>query len=102
MADLVRYQLDDETAVYFEAANSDLVTLRGGEPEVHEGGRLGDRLTGVARAAEEVAGGLRSRLQPDAIDVEFAVKIASEINFWFFSKNQGEGSIKVKLTWSKS
>lgn len=101
-ADLVRYQLDADTAVYFEASEGSLVSLRGGvEPHVVEGGALGDRLQDVARAAEQVAESLRSRLQPDEVQLEFGVKIAGEVNWWFFSKTKGEGNLAVTLTWNK-
>jgi hypothetical protein len=32
MADLVRYELEDGSTVYFESAEGSLVSLRGGEP----------------------------------------------------------------------
>ena len=87
MADFVRYELEDGTEVLFEAAEGDLVSLRGGgEPDVAEGGVLGDRLNAVARAADEVASGLRARLAPDQVQIEFSVKIAAEVNWWFFSR----------------
>ena len=63
---------------------------------------LGDRLNAVARAADEVASGLRARLAPDQVQIEFSVKIAAEVNWWFFSKTQGEGAIAVTLAWDKS
>lgn len=103
MADLVRYELDGDTAVFFEASEGSLVELRGGgEPDVAEGGPLGERLQQVARAAEEAATSLRSRLNPDEITLEFGVKVAGEVNLWFFSKTKGEGNIAVTLTWKNS
>jgi hypothetical protein len=39
VAEFVRYQLEDGSEVYFEAAESDLVSLRGGEAEVTDAGR---------------------------------------------------------------
>src|SRR4051812_13081317 len=65
VADFVRYALDDGTQVLFESAESNLVGLHGGEPEVSDGGRLTRRLRDVAAAAEEVSQELRSRLAPD-------------------------------------
>lgn len=100
MPNFVRYVLDDGAEVYFEAAEGSLVSLRG-EPEVVDGGRLGDRLGQVAGAAQEVAQSLRSRLSPDEIKLEFGVKVAGEVNWWFFAKSQGESTLNVTLTWQK-
>ena len=102
MAEFVRYTLEDGSAVVFESAESDLVTLHGGEPDVRDGGRLQTRLESVAAAAEQVAGSMRSRLAPDQVSLEFGLKISGEVNWWFFAKNQAEGTIKVTLTWAPS
>ena len=67
MAEFVRYTLDDRSQVVFESAESDLVALHGGQPDVVDGGRLQARLEAVAGAAEQVAGSLRSRLRPKEI-----------------------------------
>jgi hypothetical protein len=99
MAEFVRFTLDDGSQVLFESAESDLVALRGGPPEVRDGGKLTARLQGVAEAAEEVAGSLRSRLVPDEVSLEFGLKVSGGVN-WFFAKAHGEGTIKVTLTWA--
>ena len=83
----------------FESAKSDLVAQHRGPPDVREGGKLTARLQGVAEAAEEVAGSLRSRLAPDEVSLEFGLKVSSGVN-WFFAKAQGEGTIKVTLRWA--
>ncbi len=99
MAEFVRFTLDNGSEVLFESAESDLVALHGGPPEVRDGGKLTARLQGVAEAAEEVAGSLRTRLVPDEVSLEFGLKVSGGVN-WFFAKAQGEGTIKVTLTWS--
>jgi len=99
MAEFVRFTLDDGSEVLFESAGSDLVALHGGAPEVRDGGKLTARLQGVAEAAEEVAGSLRARLVPDEVSLEFGLKVSGGVN-WFFAKAQGEGTIKVTLTWA--
>jgi hypothetical protein len=99
VAEFVRFTLDDGSEVLFESAESDLVALHGGPPDVRDGGRLTARLQGVAEAAEEVAGSLRSRLVPDEVSLEFGLKVSSGVN-WFFAKAQGEGTIKVTLKWA--
>jgi len=99
MAEFVQFTLDDGSQVLFESAESDLVALHGGEPDVVPGGSLTARLQAVAEAAEEVAGELRSRLVPDEVSLEFGLKVSGGAN-WFFAKAQGEGTIKVTLRWA--
>jgi hypothetical protein len=100
VVDFVRYVLGDEGQVYFESSEGSLVSLRaGGDPDVAEGGRLGERLREIAVAADLMASSLRERLGPDEIKLEFGVKVAGEVNWWFFAKNSAEGSIGVTLTW---
>jgi hypothetical protein len=99
MAEFVQFTLDDGSQVLFESAESDLVALHGGAPEVRDGGKLTARLQGVAEAAEEVAGSLRSRLVPDEVSLEFGLKVSGGVN-WFFAKAQGEGTIKVTVKWA--
>ncbi len=100
MAEFVRFTLDDGSDVMFESAESDLVALHGGQPDVREGGRLTERLQGVAEAAEQVAASLRSRLAPDEVSLEFGLKVSGEVNWWFFAKSAGEGTIKVTVKWA--
>ena len=99
VVEFVRFTLDDGSEVLFESAESDLVALHGGPPEVRDGGKLTARLQGVAEAAEEVAGSLRARLVPDEVSLEFGLKVSGGVN-WFFAKAQGEGTIKVTLKWA--
>ena len=42
MAEFVRFALDDGSEVLFESAESDLVALHGGPPEVRDGGKQGE------------------------------------------------------------
>ena len=42
---------------------------------------------------------MRARLVPDEVSLEFGLKVASGVN-WFFAKAQGEGTIKVTLKWA--
>jgi Trypsin-co-occurring domain 1 len=102
MAEFVQFTLDDGSEVMFESAESDLVAQHGGRPDVREGGRLTERLQGVAEAAEQVSGALRSRLAPDEVSLEFGLKVSGEVNWWFFAKAASEGTIKVTLRWAGS
>jgi Trypsin-co-occurring domain 1 len=100
MADFVQYRMSDGTAVFFESAESDLVELRGGTPNVADGGRLTERLHAVAEAAQQISGSLRSQLAPEEVTLEFGLKVSGEVGWWFFAKAQGEGAIKVTLRWT--
>ncbi len=100
MADFVRYQLEDGSEVFFESAEGSLVSLRGGSPDVEDGGKLGNRLREISAAADEVSKGLREHLAPGVIELSFGVKVSGEVNWWFFAKANGEASINVKLTWT--
>ncbi|MBP5905752.1 hypothetical protein F3K40_08205 [Streptomyces sp. LBUM 1478] len=102
MSEFVKYTLDDGSEVVFESAQSDLVELHGGQPSVVDGGQLQTRLESVSAAAEQLATSLRSRLTPDEVELEFALKVAGEVNWWFFAKSQAEGTIKVTLRWAAS
>jgi Trypsin-co-occurring domain 1 len=99
VAEFVRYRLDDGSEVVFETAESDLVSLRGGAA-VQDGGRLSERLSGVAKAAEQIAGELRSRMTPDELSLEFGIKVSGELNWWFLAKSQGETAIKITVKWT--
>jgi hypothetical protein len=43
---------------------------------------------------------LRERLDPAEVTLEFGVKVAGEVNWWFFAKNQGEATINVTMRWA--
>lgn len=101
LADLVEYQLDDGSTVLFESAEASLVSLHGGEPDVKDGGRLADRLSAIAKTAGQVAAAMRQNVGPDELALELGVKVAGEVNAWFFAKQQAEATIKVTLTWNK-
>ena len=99
VADFVKYQLADGSEVFFETAEASLVSQRGGTADVVDAGKLGDRLGHIAAAADEVSKGLRERLAPEEIELEFGVKISGEVGWWFFAKASGEASINVTLRW---
>jgi hypothetical protein len=101
MADFVRYELADGSEVFFQSAEGSLVSLRGGDPDVHDAGALGDRLRQVAAAAEEVSSGLRKRLEPDQIEISFGVKVSGEVSWWFFAKASADAAIQVTLRWNR-
>jgi len=102
MADFVKFELDDGSEVIFESAESSFVEQYGGEAKTTDAGRLQTRLSGVAEAAEVVSASLREKLNPDQVTLEFGLKVSGEVNWWFFARNQAEGSIKVTMTWNQS
>ncbi len=99
MAEFIRYTTSDGTEVYFEAADGQLVDNLSGKPDVTDGGKLGDRLSGVAAAASDISQQLRQNLHPDEVELNFGIKVSSKVNFWCLAKADGESSINVKLTW---
>jgi hypothetical protein len=101
VADLVEYELADGSKVLFESDEVSLVSLHGGDPDVKEGGPLADRLSSIAKTAGQVAAAMREKVGPDELALELGVKVAGEINAWFFAKQQAEATIKITLTWKK-
>jgi hypothetical protein len=103
MADLVSYTMEDGTNVLFETAEADLVSLHRGTAHLTEkdGGPLAERLAGIAKAAQRIAATMKNALEPDELSVELGIKVAGELNAWFFAKNQAEATIKVTGTWRK-
>jgi hypothetical protein len=99
MADFVKYELEDGSEVFFETAEASLVSERGGTADIVDAGTLGDRLGDIAAAADEVSKGLRERLAPEELELEFGVKISGEVGWWFFAKASGEAAINVTLRW---
>lgn len=98
MPDFVEYTLSDGTQVLFESAETDLVALhRGGS--TRDGGALASQLTAAAKAAGEVAAQMRANMEPDELSVELGIKIAGELNAWFFAKNKAEATITVTAIW---
>ena len=102
VADLVEYQLDDGSTVLFESAEANLVSLHGGDPDIKQGGRLADRLSSIAKTAGQVAAAMRENVGADELALELGVKVAGEVNAWFFAKQQAEATINVTLTWKKN
>ena len=87
------------SVVLFEAAESDLVALHGGAPEVRGmAGSAAGRLEAIADAAEEVYRSVRDRLGPDKVEMEIAVGLSGEVG-WFVAKSSVSGGLKLTLTW---
>jgi hypothetical protein len=93
------YQGAGSAVVLFEAAESDLVSLHGGGPDVAElaedaAGRLG----AIADAAEQVYRSVVDRLHPDGVELELSVGVSGEVG-WFVAKSSASGGMKLKLSW---
>lgn len=100
MVDFLKVDLDG-TEVLIQSAESDLVRLHGGEPEVRKVEAAGDQLQTIAVAAERVAAKLREKLEPDELQLEVGVGLSGEVG-WFFAKSQVEATLNVTLTWKKN
>jgi Trypsin-co-occurring domain 1 len=98
VAQFVSVTLGDGSQVLFQAAESDLVELRGGGAEVVAAEGAAGRLEGIAAAAEQVCAALRTRMKPDEVQLELGVGLSGEVG-WFFAKSAMEGSLRVTLTW---
>jgi hypothetical protein len=101
VADLIEYGLDDGTTVLFEAAEAELVGLRGNRASVEEGGGLLARVNTIAKAAQRIGTSMRDSLEPDELTLELGIRISGELNAWFFAKNQAEATIKVTASWKQ-
>jgi hypothetical protein len=85
--------------VLFEAAESDLVALHGGRPDVKElAGDAAGRLVAIADAAEQVYRSVADRLRPDRVELELSVGLSGEVG-WFVAKSSASGGLKLKLSW---
>lgn len=101
MADFLRVELDDGSVALFEAAESDLVSMHSGRPDVEDAREATtERLEGVAQAAAVMARKLRDSLNPDEISLEVAVGLSGEVG-WFFAKSTASGSMKLTLKWAR-
>jgi hypothetical protein len=100
VADFLRVELEDGSVALFEAAESDLVSLHSGRPEVEDAVEATmERLEGVAQAAAAMAKKLRDTVRPDEISLEVAVGLSGEVG-WFFAKSTASGSVKLTLKWA--
>ena len=87
------------SVVLFEAAESDLVAMHGGEPEVRDMAEsAAGRLEAIADAAEQVYRSVSDRLGPDTVEMEIAVGLSGEVG-WFVAKSSVSGGLKLTLTW---
>lgn len=100
MAEFLRVTLDDGTTVLFQNPEEDLVSRRGGPPEIEkvDPGLAG--LESLAHAAAALCGSLRKRLSPDEVCVELGAGLSGEVG-WFFAKSSLDASVKISLTWKK-
>jgi hypothetical protein len=85
--------------VLFETAESDLVALHGGAPDVKEmAASAAGRLEAIADAAEQVYRSVKDRLGPDKVEMEISVGLSGEVG-WFVAKSTATGGLKLILTW---
>jgi Trypsin-co-occurring domain 1 len=101
VAEVVRFQVDDGSSVLVEvdedAFGVERVS-RGADGIVEAGRRLTDALGNVRAAAQASVDVLRT-LGPDALELQFGVKLAGEAGA-IIAKTTAEGHFSVKLSWS--
>lgn len=100
MADFVEVQLDDETTVIFQSAESDLVRPHGGGGTVERYQAAMERLESMGRATKRVADSFRERMEPDELSLEIGIGLSGEVG-WFFAKSELETTLTLTLTWKK-
>lgn len=101
MTELVRFGLADGGSVVVEADDESGVELasRDGSGIAAAQARFADALTDVRTAAAEALRVLRDdTLSPDAVELEFGVKLTAQAGA-VIAKTALEGHLKVKLTW---
>ncbi|MBW8487307.1 CU044_2847 family protein [Actinomadura parmotrematis] len=94
MAEVVRYELDDDTAVAFEFDPPEGF-LPAGTDEIVE--RVRVAVDPAVRAAQEVLEQLR-RVSPDEVEVKFGVKVSGKAN-WMIAKASTEANFEIKMLW---
>ncbi|WP_460065229.1 CU044_2847 family protein [Streptomyces sp. YKOK-I1] len=103
MDGLVEFRTDDGAVVSVEAAadrrpGSRLVAR--GDGTVQAARTFEDALEGVRAAAESALRVFRDgTLRPDAVEIEFGVKLSAETGA-IIAKGTAEGHLVVKLAWS--
>ncbi|MFF1478679.1 CU044_2847 family protein [Streptomyces sp. NPDC058301] len=103
MGALMEFQTDDGAHVVVEVERhaSGAKLVRRGDNSVSEAARTFDSaLEGIRAAAESALHVFRDgRLKPDAVELEFGVKLTAEAGA-VIAKTAVEGHLLVKLSWS--
>lgn len=99
MSDYVSLTLDDGSQVLLESAGTELVAPRSGEPSIVSADEAVGRLEAIAAATQQLCASLRSRLEPDEVQVEVGGGLSGESG-WFFARSTAAGNLKVALTWT--
>jgi hypothetical protein len=101
VAEVIRFELDGGSSVLVET-DEDTVGVervsRGADGVVEAGRRLEDALASVRDAAHASVKVLRE-LSPDAVEVEFGIKLSGEVGA-LIAKASSEGHFRVKMSWS--
>jgi hypothetical protein len=98
----VRYNLDDGSEIAFETTDQSLVSQRGGQPQIIDGGELEQQVAPIAMAAEVLSRGLRAKVGPDEVELNLGIKVSGKMNWWFIASTAGEAAITVTLRWKSS
>lgn len=94
---VVKYEVDEETEVYFEIQPPD---------DFHPAGA--DELIGnLKKAVEPAVEGAKAvlekvkEMQPDEVEVKFGVKASGTMN-WLIARAVTEGNFEITLSWKSS
>ena len=103
MEDIVEFKTRDGAVIAVEAASEDggsHLVARADDGVVRETRTFEGALDGVRAAAESALRVFRDgTLRPDAVEIEFGVKLSGEAGA-LIAKSSGEGHLTVKLSWS--
>ena len=94
---VVRYMLDDGTAVGFEIEPAGDFRQVGPEEIV---GRVREAITPAVAAAHAVLEKVREAA-PQQVEVKFGIKVSGSAN-WLVAKAATEGNFEVTLTWQST
>jgi hypothetical protein len=103
VAEIVRFRVDDGSSVLVEVDDDAFGVervSRSADGIIEAGRRLTDALGSVRAAAQASVDVLRT-LGPDALELQFGVKLAGEAGA-IIAKTSAEGHFSVKLSWSPS
>lgn len=103
MDGMVEFRTDDGTVIVVETAEDDSgsrLVSRGADGTVQATRTFEGALQGVRAAAESALRVFRDgSLKPDAVEIEFGVKLSAETGA-LIAKSSVEGHLVVKLSWS--
>jgi hypothetical protein len=102
MSELVRFALEDDSSVLVEVEQDESGfdrVARGSDGVLEASHQLTQALGGVRAAAQQSLEALQG-LSPEAIELEFGIKLSGEAGA-VIAKTSAEGHFTVKLAWKR-